>query len=551
MLHRRHFLAGAAAVGLADRLWAAEATLDLALVNARVWTGRAGSGRVDAIGIAGNRIVALGGDAVRARMVRATRRVDLGGAFVCPAFIDNHTHFLRGSVTLGQPVLLESTDRADFAARIGDAAHASPGRWILGGSWDEHRLGGRLPTREWIDAVTPDTPVAVPRTDLHTYLLNSVALRLAGIDRNTPDPEGGMIGRDARGEPTGIVKDNAKSLVDRVIPPLADADADAAMRRGIAFGLSLGVAQAHVPEIDWNTHHALRRLRGRGETGMRFYSMVPLPDWERMASIVDAEGRGDDWVRWGGVKGLADGSLGSRTALFHRPYTDAPEQRGMRVMPLSALEAAVAGADARGLHVSVHAIGDEANDDVLALYERVARANGIRDRRFRIEHAQHVAPASVASFARQRVIASVQPYHAADDGRWAVKRIGDERLRGTYAFGSMMASGAQVTFGSDWPVAPLSPVAGIHAAVTRRTIDGANPGGWLPWEKTSVEQALAAYTTGNAYAGFQEDRLGVIAPSYLADIVVLDADPFAIDTDAIGRISVLRTFVDGRERYSA
>lgn len=551
MLNRRSFLAHSATLALAAPVLtrAAEGPLELALVNGTVWSGRRGARRETAIGILGDRIAAVGADAVRARTGKSTRVIDLGGAFVMPAFIDNHTHFLRGAWTLTQANLLDSTHRADFTARVGAAARARPGRWLLGGSWDEQRLGGELPTRQWIDAVTPDTPVAVPRTDLHTYLLNSVALRLAGITRDTADPPGGVIVRDAQGEPTGVVKDNAKDLVDRVIPVPTDADTDEAMRGGIAHGLSKGIAQAHNPELDWNTYHSLRRLRAVGETGMRFYAMVPLSDWEKMAAIVVKEGRGDDWVRWGAVKGLADGSLGSRTAVFHDDYTDARGQRGVRVMSLADLRTWVTGADKQGLHVTVHAIGDQANDDVLDLYASVAAANGPRDRRLRIEHAQHLALASIPRFAKQKVIASVQPYHAIDDGRWAIQRIGPERLQGTYAFRSLIDSGATVTFGSDWPVAPLDPLTGVYGAITRRTIDGKNPDGWLPEQKITAEQALTCYTRNNAYAGFMDDRTGTIATGYLADITVLDADLLKIDPLKIPDVKVLHTFVGGRHRF--
>jgi predicted amidohydrolase YtcJ len=377
--------------------------------------------------------------------------------------------------------------------------------------------------------VTPDTPVAVPRTDLHLYLLNKVAMKLAGITRDTPDPPGGVIVRDANGEPTGVVKDNAKTLVERVIPPMTDAETDAIMRQGIAHGLSKGVAQIHNPELDWRTYDSLRRLRAKGETDMRFYAFVPLPDWEKMAAIVAKEGKGDDWVRWGGLKALADGSLGSRTAVFHDHYDDAPDQTGVRVTTLANLREWITAADARGLHITTHAIGDQANDDVLDIYRDVEKTNGVKDRRFRIEHAQHLSATAVPRFAQQKVIASVQPYHAIDDGRWAIKRIGAERLKGTYAFESLMDAGATVTFGSDWPVAPLDPLTGVYGAVTRRTIDGANPDGWLPEQKVSVEQALTAYTLNNAFAGFMDDRTGKIAPGYYADLTVMDADLITID----------------------
>jgi len=548
---RRQFLGGGAALSLAGPLRAADAGLDLALVGGIVWTGMPQLPRADAIGIAGGRIAALGSEAVKAGTASRTQVVQLGGAFAMPAFIDNHTHFLKGALALTQPDLLGARSRAEFAERIGRAARAAPGQWITGQSWDEQRLGGELPTKEWIDAVTPDTPVAVPRTDLHMFLLNSVALRLAGIDRNTPDVAGGVILRDASGEPTGILKDNAKDLVGRVIPKPGPAQEAAALRAGIALGHSHGLAQVHIPEIDWDAHEALRRSPIARELGMRFYSMVPLQDWRRIAATVAEEGRGDEWVRWGGVKGLADGSLGSRTALFYEPYSDEPGWRGTRILSLEDLRELVPAADAAGLQGTVHANGGRANDDGLDSFAQAEAANGPRDRRFRIEHAQHMRPSSLARFARQNVIASVQPYHAIDDGRWAVNRIGEGRLHGTYAFESLIASGAHVTFGSDWPVAPLNPIQGIRGAVTRETIDGANPHGWLPDQKVSVEQALVSYTAENAYAGFQEHLVGRLRPGHLADIVVMDRDLTAIDPEEIGNAKILATYVGGVERYRA
>lgn len=552
MIDRRLFVMGAAGWAAAGRALAAERRLDVAYVNCRAWTGNPRMPRADAIGLVGDRIAAVGAAAVRAMSGPATRVVDLAGAFVTPGFIDNHTHFMIGSATLSQPDLLSATSRADFAARLGAAAKARPGKWILGGSWDEQRLGGDLPTRAWIDAATGDTPVAVPRTDLHMYLLNTAALRAAGITRATADVPGGVIVRDAAGEPTGILKDNAKTLAERAFPTPTDAEREATMRDGIAHALKHGITQVHTPEpFDWTTYETARRLRAKGETDLRFYCFVPLRDWEKMAAVVRAEGKGDAWVRWGACKALADGSLGSRTAVFRQPYTDAPDQTGVRVVPLAELKAMVAGADRAGLHVTTHAIGDLANSDVLDLYADVARTNGARDRRFRVEHAQHVSPADIPRFARQQVIASVQPFHAIDDGRWAVERIGPARLRGTYAFRSLIDSGATVTFGSDWPVGPLDAMEGIYAAVTRETIDGRNPQGWLPDQKVTVEQALTAYTARNAFAGFQERDVGQIAPGFLADLTVLDGNPLTIAPDRLKNVRVLRTVVDGRERFAA
>ena len=329
MIDRRAFVKGLAGAACAYplRAVAARTELELALENGRFWTGAPDGSTTDAIGIAHGRIVALGSGKVRALSHRGTRRVDLKGAFGMPAFADAHTHFLAGSEVLGQPNLLDATDQATFAQRIGAAASANPGRWILGGTWDEQRMGGTLPTRAWIDAVTPNTPVAVPRTDLHSLLLNTVALRLANITASTPDPQGGVIVRDADRNPTGILKDNAQELVRRVIPPPSDAQVDETLRGGIRYALSKGVAQIHNPEIHWQVFHSLRRLRIAGETGVRFRAFVPIADWQRLSQIVAEEGTGDDWVRWGGVKALADGSLGSRTAKFYEPYSDAPGKR--------------------------------------------------------------------------------------------------------------------------------------------------------------------------------------------------------------------------------
>lgn len=554
MLDRRQLL-GSLGAGLAApaMAFAAGRTLDVAYVNASIWTGAPGaSGRARALGVIGDRIAAIGAEQVRAMTGKRTRVVDLQGAFVLPGFTDNHTHFLRASQALSAADLRGAASREELVRLIGASAAAlRPGAWLQGGNWDHERWGGELPTHAWIDAVTPDTPVAVARQDQHMLLLNALALRLAGITRDTPDPEDGVIVRDANGEPTGVLKDGARRLVKRVIPPASDREVEDALARGAAYALSLGVTQVHNTEIDWVTQDGLRRLRKRGETDLRFYSFVPLVDWRKMADLVAAEGRGDDWVRWGGVKGLVDGSLGSRTALFHDHYVDAPDSTGIVVTKPADLKEWVTGADKAGLQVTVHAIGDAANDEILDIYAEVEKTNGKRDRRFRIEHAQHLAPGAIGRFKALDVIASVQPYHAIDDGRWAINRIGAERLKGTYAFRSLLDSGARVTFGSDWPVAPLDPRQGLVAAVLRETIDGANPGGWQPQEKVSIEEALTAYTRTNAYAGFQDDRLGVLAPGFLADFVVMDADLLAIDPAGIPKAKVLRTIVGGKQRFAA
>jgi predicted amidohydrolase YtcJ len=552
MTNRREFIsAGAAALCLPSAVLAQASRVETAYLNARIWTGVAGEPLATALGVTGTKIAAVGAAAVKKLSDKKTRTVDLDGAFVMPGLIDSHTHFLNAAETLAPPHLKNARTREEFVAEIAKTARELvPGEWMQGGNWDNEQWGGELPTREWIDAVTPRTPVAIARYDLHMLLVNSLGLKLAGIDRDTPEPEGGRIQRDANGEPTGLVFDRAKPLVERHIPPPTDAAREKTLRAGVRLALEYGVTQTHAMGLDWVMHEALLRLRSKGETDIRFYSFVPLEDWPKLAGIVERDGRGDDWLRWGGLKGFVDGSLGSRTALFHEPYNDDAQTHGLRVTPLAKLREWMTEADRRALHVTVHAIGDAANDELLDLMAEIARHNGPRDRRFRIEHAQHLSRAAIPRFGEQGVIASVQPYHAIDDGRWAVNRIGPERLKGTYAFRSLLDTGAHVSFGSDWPVAPLDPLTGIEAAMLRRTLDGKNPDGWYPEQRVTVEQALTAYTVANAYAGFQDDRLGQLKPGYLADFAVLDQNLLAIDPARIAASKVLRTIVDGKERYA-
>jgi predicted amidohydrolase YtcJ len=293
---------------------------------------------------------------------------------------------------------------------------------------------------------------------------------------------------------------------------------------------------------------AWETLRERGEMTVRVNYRPSLSKWEK-ARDKRISMKNDEWLRVGGVKGFVDGSLGSGTALFFEPYTDDPSISGVHAaeaIPLLRIEERVATADRAGLQVEIHAIGDRANAEILDLFERVAARNGPTDRRFRIEHAQHLRAADIPRFGRLGVVASMQPYQAVDDGRWAEKRIGKERCRTTYAFRSLLDAGARLAFGSDWDVAPLSPLAGIDAAVTRRTTDGRNPGGWFAEERIGVEEAVRAYTSGAAWAAFEEKEKGTLAPGKLADFVVLSADPFSIPPERIEKITVAATVVGGR-----
>lgn len=542
--------AGTAAAAMTRAAFAAEGDLDTAYINARVWTGAGPAVRADAIGVKGDRIAAIGADAVRARTGKRTRVIDLQGAFVTPGFIDPHVHFVMGSTMLSQPSLRDAANPKEFVERIAAAARTLPkGQWLEGGNWDQDRWGGEMPHRKWIDAVTPDTPVAVVRYDLHMMFLNSLALKLAGIDRNTVAPPGGVIEKDADGEPTGIIKDTVKEMVLRAIGTPTPDQIDAATSRGIQLALSKGVTQVHPTELETISFDSTRRLRAKGETGLRFRHYLPLKDWETQAALIKEQGRGDDWVQWGACKVVFDGSLGSRTARFYEPYRDEPGTRGVIVTDPGDLKRWITGADKAGIQVTTHAIGDEANDIVLDTLAAVAKANGARDRRFRVEHVQHMKPEAVARFKAQDVIASVQPYHAIDDGRWAVRRIGEERLKTSFAFGSLVRSGAHVAMGSDWPVAPIDPLTGLEAAVDRETIDGKNPNGWYPEQRISLAQALRCYTREGAYAGFNDRKMGLIAPGFLADFVVWDHDFFAIDPHQLLKAKVLRTVVGGIQRF--
>ena len=526
--------------------------------NARIWTGDPTNPWAEALAVAGGAILAVGAAPdVEALAGASTRTIDLGGGFVVPGFIDNHTHFLSGGFQLASVNLRDADTPAEFARRLGAFAETlsdDEDRWITGGDWDHERWGGELPHRDWIDRLTAGRPVFVNRLDGHMALANTAALERAGITAETPDPEGGTIVRDpATGAPTGVLKDEAMSLVYRVMPPSTEAALDEALDRAMDHALALGVTQVHdVGSFGgWTDLATFRRAHAAGRLRLRVYSLVPLSTWPRLAEYRAEHGLGDDDLRWGGLKAFVDGSLGSTTAWFYDPYDDAPETAGLIVTDTTLLRQWILDADAAGLHLAIHAIGDRANDWLLDRYEETATANGPRDRRHRIEHAQHLTPEAIRRIARLGVVPSMQPYHAIDDGRWAEKRIGPERIQTTYAFASLLAAGATLTFGSDWTVAPLSPLEGIYAAVTRRTFDGAHPEGWVPGQKISVAQALRAYTAHNAHAGFQEERLGMLAPGRYADFVVLSEDLFEIDPVAIPAVRVLRTVVGGRERFVA
>src|SRR5574341_680206 len=528
---------------------------DVVLTGGRVWAGPgpgapvAGPEAPTGIAVRGGRVMATGRYAEIERLSGPrTRRVALAGRLVVPGFMDSHTHFLAGGFELAGVQLRDARTPAEFAKRIGDYARRSVGEWVLGGTWDHELWGGELPRRDWVDSLTSRTPVFVSRLDGHMALANTRALELAGVTRETPDPPGGTIVRYPDGQPTGILKDAAQALVERVIPPPTNAARDRALRAAVDHALARGVT--FVADMgSWEGLATYRRARARGELGLRVYGVVPLASWQRLADFVANEGRGDHRLFWGGVKAFVDGSLGSTTAWFYQAYQDAPDTRGLVVTDTTELWRSIVSADSAGLHVIVHAIGDRANDWLLDSFRDARSLNGARDRRFRIEHAQHLTPAAIRRFAELGVIASMQPYHTIDDGRWAQKRIGPERIKTTYAFRDLLDAGARLAFGSDWTVAPIDPLLGVYAAVTRRTIDGATPDGWVPAQKITVEEALTAYTANNAYANFLDDVLGTLEPGKYADLVVLSEDILALDPVTIEDVKVDLTMVEGKVVY--
>ena len=521
--------------------------LSLAIVNARVWTGDAGRPWADALAVRGEHIAAVGSGAEIRKLADSTTRViDAAGGMVVPGFIDAHVHFVDGGFRLASVQLRDASSREEFVRRIRDfAATVPPGTWITGGDWDHERWGGELPHRRWIDSITPGHPVFINRLDGHMRLANSAALRAAGITRDVQDVAGGEIVRDPDGEPTGVLKDNAMSLVGRAepdpTPEMEDRALDAAMR----YVAEQGVTSVHNMGT-WNDLAIFTRAHEVGRLRTRIYAAVPLPTWARLRDTIAARGRGDGWLRIGALKAFVDGSLGSHTAAFHEPFADAPGDTGLLVEKPEDLRAWIRDADAAGLQPVVHAIGDRAIGLLLDIFADVGRANGPRDRRFRVEHAQHIAPADIARFAELDVIASMQPYHAIDDGRWAERVIGPERIRTTYAFRSLLDARAWVAFGSDWFVAPPTPLEGIYAAVTRRTLDDRNPGGWVPEQKITIEEALRAYTSGSAHAEFAEADKGTLERGKLADLVLLDRDLTRIAPETIRDAKVVMTVVGGR-----
>ncbi|HEY6061225.1 MAG TPA: amidohydrolase [Gemmatimonadales bacterium] len=527
---------------------------DTVVVNGMVWTGlSSGEAQPGAVAIRAGKILAVGDSADVARTVGSrTAVIDARGGLVLPGFADGHTHFVQGGFQLASLDLRDAATPEEFVRRIAAFARTrQPGQWIQGGDWD-HTLwrGQPLPRREWIDSVTPDNPVFISRLDGHEALANTAAIRAAGVTRATPTPSGGEILHDAKtGEPTGIFKDQALDLIGKAIPAPSAEEMDSAVARALAYAASLGVTATANMSASWADLASYRRLERAGRMTLRVYLYFPIDGWRAVADTVRAGGAGDEWVRIGGLKGFMDGSAGSRTAYFFDAYDDSAGYHGLLQNTEADMRTWVGNTDSAGLQVAVHAIGDRANAMLLAIYDSVARVHGARDRRFRVEHAQHLRPEDIPLFGRLRIVPSMQPYHAIDDGRWVEQRIGSERIKSTYAFRTLLETEAPLAFGSDWTVATLDPLWGLYAAVTRRTLDGKHPEGWVPEQKITLAQALHAYTAGNAWAVFAENQWGTLAPGRDADVVVVDHNLFAMPPESLATARVSVTIVGGRVVY--
>ena len=519
----------------------------IVIVNGIVWTGEPSQPWAEAVAISGDRVAAIGSnEKIRSLAGRDTGIIDARSGMVAPGFIDSHVHFLSGGISLASVQLRDARTPAEFISRIKDfAAMVRPGTWITGGEWDHQNWGGDLPQSSWIDSVTPSNPVWINRLDGHMALANGAAMRAAKVPSAGGDVEGGAIARDASGHPSGIFKDNAQALIDGAVPDPAPEMLDRALDAAMTYVSERGVTSV-VHMGTWSDLAVFERAHKTGKLRTRIYAAVPLSTWAKLRDTVAARGHGDSWLRIGGLKGFVDGSLGSHTAAMIQPFTDAPRDSGILVNTREDLYRWTSNADKSKLHVIVHAIGDRAIRLQLDIFERVERENGPRDRRFRIEHAQHISPGDIPRFGQLGVIPSMQPYHAIDDGRWAEKVIGPERAKTTYAFRSLRDAGARLAFGSDWFVAPATPLEGIYAAVTRRTLNDKHPGGWVPEQKISVEDALRAYTTGGAYASFDEGEKGSLAPGKLADVVIIDRDLTRIPPETIREARIMYTIVGGR-----
>lgn len=527
---------------------------DVVLTKGAIYTGDAQRPRVEAIAMRGEWIVAAGSnDEIHKWIGPKTQVVDLRGAFAMPGFNDAHVHFGYAAEEKLAVAIEGARSLAEFQRRIRERlSEFKPGEWITGRGWD-HTLWPekKFPTRQDLDAVSRDHPMFFGRVDGHVGVANSLALKLSGITRETADPSGGRILHDPEtGEPTGMLEeDPAMELVQHRIPDLSAAQ----RRRGIELVLAEasrnGITSAQ-DNSKWADFLVYEKLKSEGKLSLRITEWLPFSaPLEQLESLREHGGASDRWLKTGPVKAYLDGSLGSRTAALLAPYADDPGNSGILRMDPGDVERMAIERDRAGFQIAFHAIGDRANRVALDTFAAVRAANGVRDRRDRVEHAQVVAAGDVERFAALDVVASMQPCHLLTDVRWTEARLGAGRSVAVHAWNSMEKHGVRLAFGTDYPVEPISPLRGLYACVTRELPEGGPAGGWRPQEKISIEDCIRNYTLGSAYAQFEEQRKGQLTPGELGDIVVLSADVTHIPPRELLRVQVRMTLVGGRIVY--
>jgi len=533
--------------------------IDLLLENANVLTMNPAQPTASTVAVAQGRIVAVGTrEELAGLRSQAQRVLDLDGATLIPGLIDAHTHFVMGSESLGRVRLAGVATMAEMQRRVAEKVAAAPaGSWITGRGWDDTKRTDviALPTAADLDAVAPNHPVYLSRADAHVGWANSAALRLAGIDATTPDPYGGRIVRDERGEPTGILQETAKKLVERLIPPADHASRSDALRQGLATAAQYGITGIHdnTPAEDIALY---QEFRERGELTLRVNTLVrgwevDQPFLEPLIAIGARTGFGDDWIRIGALKLSLDGTLGSRTAAMLEPYSDDPDNTGVPRISQEELDPIIERAHRHHIQVALHAIGDAACRMALDSIERATAAYQWPDHRHRIEHEQVVAPEDMPRFAKLGVIASLQPCHAVTDLLWVESRVGPERMPTSYAWQSFLKLGTRICLGTDWPVETLDPRVGFYEAVTRKTLDGTPADGRRPEEALTIEQVLKGYTLDAAWAEHAERKKGSIEPGKYADFTIFAQDPAAVDPNDLLHLDVLGTIVEGRSTYAS
>ncbi len=498
----------------------------LVLVGGEIYTNDPARPRAQAVAVRGNRIVEVGDDApVRALIGPDTRVVELHGRTATAGLIDGHCHLYGLGSSRDKVGLKGAASEAEAVARVVAAAKTRPAdEWLLGRGWDQNPWGGGFPTRASLDAALGDRAIALTRVDGHALWVNGTALRLAGVTKATPDPAGGKIVRDARGEPTGVLIDNAMALVERHVPEATAEARERRIRAAAAEAVAQGLTGVHEMGIDDATAAVYRDLARAGELPLRVNAYLEATP-ALLAGLGERElepDDGDGYFALVGIKLFADGALGSRGAALAADYSDDPGNRGLWVTTPEALTRDVATATAAGWQVATHAIGDAATHATVDAYEAAIAASPDNDPRLRIEHAQVMMPGDIARMARLKIVASMQPTHATSDMPWAEQRIGPERIKGAYAWRSMLDAGALVVAGSDFPVEETSPRFGLYAAVTRQDVAGAPAGGWFPDQRMTLDEAVYAFSAAPAIAGFVEDHRGRVAAGMVADLTVFD-----------------------------